>query len=64
MDISGNNVSALANHTVSQELSVAVLKKALDSQTQAAQSLIQAIPKPPSPAGLPPHVGRNINTTA
>ncbi|MBT9611645.1 MAG: YjfB family protein [Burkholderiales bacterium] len=63
MDIAGS-VSALVNSTNAQQLSVAVLKKALDSQTQAALSLIEAIPKPPSTAGLPPHVGRNINTTA
>ncbi len=64
MDISGNSLSALVNSTNAQELSVAVLKKALDSQTQAALSLIQAIPQPPSTSGLPPHLGRNINTTA
>lgn len=63
MDIAGGSVNAIANSTTAQELSVAVLKKALDSQAQTAQSLIQAIPKPPS-AGLPPHVGRNIDTTA
>lgn len=63
MDIAGN-VSALARSTQAQELSVAVLKKALDGQAQAAKSLIEAIPKPPSTAGLPPNVGRNINTTA
>lgn len=64
MDITGNSLSALANSTNAQALSVAVLKKALDSQTQAALSLIQAIPQPPSTSGLPPNVGRNINTTA
>jgi len=64
MDIAGNSLSALANSTNAQAVSVAVLKKALDGQAQAAQSLIEAIPKPPSTSGLPPHVGRNINTTA
>lgn len=63
MNIAGN-VSALASRTNAQELSVAVLKKALDSQAQAAKSLIEAIPTPPSTAGLPPNVGRNINTSA
>lgn len=63
MEIAGN-ISSLVNSTNAQELSVAVLKKALDSQTQAALSLIQAIPQPPSTSGLPPHLGRNINTTA
>ncbi|OFZ68885.1 MAG: hypothetical protein A2Z01_03520 [Betaproteobacteria bacterium RBG_16_58_11] len=64
MEIAGNSLNALVNNTNAQELSVAVLKKALDSQTQAALSLIQAIPQPPSTSGLPPHLGRNINTTA
>lgn len=64
MEIAGNSLNALVNSTNAQELSVAVLKKALDSQTQAALSLIQAIPQPPSTSGLPPNVGRNINTTA
>lgn len=64
MEIAGNSLNALVNSTHAQELSVAVLKKALDSQTQAALSLIQAIPQPPSTSGLPPHLGRNINTTA
>ena len=64
MDIAGNSISSLVSSTNAQELSVAVLKKALDSQAQAALSLIQAIPQPPSTSGLPPNVGRNINTTA
>jgi len=63
MDIAGS-VSAVVNSTNAQELSVAVLKKALDGQAQAAQSLIEAIPKPPSISGLPHNVGRNINTSA
>ena len=64
MEIAGNNLSVLANNTTAQELSVAVLKKALDGHSQAAKSLIEAIPQPPSPSGLPQNVGRNINTTA
>ena len=59
-----SSLSALVNNTTAQQLSVAVLKKALDSQTQAALSLIEAIPQPPSSSGLPPNLGRNINTTA
>lgn len=59
-----SSLSALVNNTTAQQLSVAVLKKALDSQTQAALSLIEAIPQPPSASGLPPNLGRNINTTA
>ena len=59
-----SSLSALVNNTTAQQLSVAVLKKALDSQTQAALSLIEAIPQPPSASGLSPNLGRNINTTA
>lgn len=63
MDIAGI-ASSLANKATSEELSVAVLKKALDSQSQSAKALIEALPTPPSTSGLPPHVGRNVNTTA
>ena len=58
-----SSLSALANNTTAQQLSVAVLKKALDSQAQVALSLIEAIPPPPS-AALPPNLGKNIDTTA
>ena len=58
-----SSLSALANNTTAQQLSVAVLKKALDSQTQVALSLIEAIPQPPS-AALPANLGKNIDTTA
>ena len=46
-----SSLSALVNNTTAQQLSVAVLKKALDSQTQAALSLIEAIPQQPSSSG-------------
>ena len=58
-----SSLSALVNNTTTQQLSVAVLKKALDSQTQAALSLIEAIPQASS-TGSPPNLGQNINTTA
>lgn len=64
MQLAGVSLDALASRTTPQALSVAVLKKALDSQTQAALSLIEAIPTPPSSAGLPAHIGRNVNTIA
>ncbi len=63
MDIAGIATS-LTNKTSADEISTAVLKKALDSQAQSAKSLIEALPTPPSSAGLPPNVGRNVNTTA
>lgn len=43
----------------------AALKKAIDIEKQAAQTLIDAIPKQTtSAANLPPNLGQNINTTA
>jgi len=44
----------------SDAVNIAVLKKALDSQANAAVGLIQALPPVPSN----PNVGRNVNTTA
>jgi hypothetical protein len=66
MEISGSAaVSALANATTNQELSVKVLKKALDTQASSALALINALPEPPqSASNLPDHIGRTINTTA
>jgi hypothetical protein len=45
------------------EVQTAVFKKALDTQTQNALMLIDAIPKPPSNQGLPPNLGNNVNTS-
>lgn len=71
MDISGVSASgavsaALAQKEVysQQEVGVAMFKKALDTQTQSALALIEAIPQAPSNQGLPPNLGQNINTTA
>lgn len=47
-----------------QEVQVSMFKKALDTQTQGAMALIEAIPKPQSTQGLPPNLGNNINVTA
>ena len=54
-------VSSLAATTTNDNISVAVLKKALDSQSQAAAGLLQAIPAPPN---LPAHLGKNVDTVA
>lgn len=66
MEIMNNGVlDSLVNQTTSQQQrGVLVLKKALDAQTQAALSLIQGIPQPPSVSNLPPHLGQTVNTTA
>jgi hypothetical protein len=45
-------------------VSIAVLKKAMDLQTENATALIQAIPNANQVQNLPPHLGQNINTTA
>lgn len=58
------NIASLATGMAQQrndmDISVAVLKKALDVQSSAALSLIEAIPT----ASLPPHLGNKVNTTA
>lgn len=42
--------SANALNQVQQEVSVEVLRKALDIQGESAMQLLQAIPQPPAPA--------------
>ena len=59
--------SASNKSNTSNEIGIAVLKKALDSQAQSAAALINALPQPdktPSSNNLPPHLGQNVNTTA
>lgn len=65
MDIN-MNISAAVARTASDDVGMAVLKKSIDSEAQAAMALINAIPQPPqtSSANLPPNLGRNINVTA
>ncbi|MCU6435749.1 YjfB family protein [Undibacterium sp. Jales W-56] len=66
MDITGiaSVSTTLADVGVSQEVSVAVLKKALDVSAESATALIEAIPDNKAISNLPPNLGRNINTTA
>ena len=64
MNISINTTSTIAQNTGSDAIGIAVLKKAMDAETQTAQALINAIPQPVSSANLPPNLGQNINTTA
>ena len=63
MDVS--SIAAIASNlaatTTSENISVAVLKKALDSESQTAAALLQTIPPPPN---LPGHLGQYINTIA
>ncbi|WP_034295201.1 YjfB family protein [Herbaspirillum sp. RV1423] len=51
--------SALASQQTSDSVNIAMLKKALDSQTAAAVGILQALPQPANP-----NVGRNVNTVA
>lgn len=58
-----NLATAISNTGTDQDISTAVLKKALDTETQTANELLQAVPEVNSP-NLPPNLGQNIDTTA
>jgi hypothetical protein len=66
MDVSGiaNLATSLAQTSTSNDVSLAVFKKALDAESSAAVALIAALPPVQSSANLPAHLGQNINTTA
>lgn len=66
MDISGitNTATALNAASTQQEISIAVLKKAINLSAAGALSLIDAIPDNKSLQSMPSHLGQNINTTA
>ena len=56
MDISGVQTAAIASNVGQNDaVGIAVLKKAMDIQEQAAVQLIQSIPE------LPDNLGQNIN---
>ncbi|MBS4098021.1 MAG: YjfB family protein [Sulfuricella sp.] len=52
----------MAQERTQQEVSMAVLKKALDTEASNAMALIDAIP--PAQSNLPANLGQNINVTA
>ncbi len=67
MDVTGiaKTATTLADVGVSQQVSIAVLKKAQDISQESATALIEAIPNSSANVpNLPPNLGRNINTTA
>ncbi|MBC3880543.1 YjfB family protein [Undibacterium sp. LX40W] len=67
MDVTGiaRTATTLADVGVSQQVSIAVLKKAQDISEESATALIEAIPNSNANVpNLPPNLGRNINTTA
>jgi hypothetical protein len=59
--IASSTSNSISDAGVSQEVSTAVLKKAISIQSDNASQLISAIPAPPN---LPSHVGNNVNTVA
>lgn len=71
MDISGVSAAGAVSAVMAQQqvytqqqAGVTMFKKALDTQTQNALSLIQSLPQAPSTQGLPSNLGNHINTTA
>ena len=69
MDI--REINSVANFATTQKsdetqdaVGIAVLKKAIDVQASTATALIEALPPATPASNLPPHLGRNINTTA
>lgn len=71
MDISGVSAGGAVAAALAQkevyaqgDVQVTMLKKALDTQTEGALALINALPKTPSTQGLPANLGQNINTKA
>lgn len=55
--------SSIANTQTDTAVGVAVLKKALDIQSQNAMQLIQSLPQP-TPASNPPNLGNGVDTFA
>ncbi len=68
MNVNLNTSTALASaagQVTGNDAGTSVLKKALDSASQNAMQLINAVPKTEKTAtNLPPNLGQNINTTA
>ena len=61
--LSSATSSMVSSVDPSNGIQVAVLKKAMDSQSKSAMALIDALPKMPS-VNLPSHLGKNVNTSA
>lgn len=68
MEISANGAVnmalAMQQANTHQQVQVSMFKKALDTQTQGALALIEALPAVPSNQGLPANLGNHINVTA
>ncbi|GBG12741.1 DNA glycosylase [Novimethylophilus kurashikiensis] len=63
MDVSGiaNLATQMSAAQTNAEVSIAVLKKAINIEAQGALALLDAVPLPQN---LPAHLGQNVNTTA
>jgi hypothetical protein len=63
MDVSAiaSLATSMSQTRLAQEVSMAVLKKALDAQASSGLALVQALPQP---VNLPANLGQNINITA
>ena len=66
MDVSGiaRLATSMAETGTSQEIDIAMLKKAQEIQLSTASQMIDAIPPMPGAQNLPAHLGNKINTTA
>jgi hypothetical protein len=66
MDVSGiaRLATTMAETGTQQEVGIAVLKKAQETQASTASALLEAIPPAPPASNLPAHLGSRINTTA
>jgi uncharacterized protein (UPF0147 family) len=53
--------TTIAETNTRQDVSMAVLKKAMDVQASSATALLEALPSTPN---LPSHLGNRVNTTA
>ncbi len=56
--------TSLSQASLSNQVSVAVLKKALSVEQQSAQALLAALAPTSASNNLPAHLGQNINVTA
>ena len=63
MDVNAiaNTATQMSAAQTSQEVQVAVLKKALVAQEQSALQLIEALPA--APKANPEHLGNNVDTS-
>jgi hypothetical protein len=56
--------TTIAETGTRQEVSMTVLKKAMDVQASSAAALLEALPPVQGSSNLPAHLGNRINTTA